>query len=64
MSEEGRHFTTLGADVPTYIPGGTDINGPITKTKEKNVQEFFFNHPVCMNKDGVVFFSSTSLLPD
>ena len=29
MSEEGRFFTTLGADVPTYIPGGADVNGRI-----------------------------------
>ena len=29
MTEEGKFFTTLGADAPTYIPGGADVDGPL-----------------------------------
>lgn len=33
MSEEGKFFTTLGADALTYIPGGADINGPMKSSQ-------------------------------
>ena len=42
MSEEGKFFTTLGAEVPTYIPGGADVNGRI-KSKQGNFMELDFD---------------------
>jgi hypothetical protein len=42
MTEEGRFFTTLGAEVPTYIPGGADVNGRI-KSVQGNFMELDFD---------------------
>lgn len=42
MSGEGKHFTTLGADVPTYIPGGIDTDGRI-KSAQGNFMELDFD---------------------
>ena len=52
MSGEGRFFTTLGADVPTYVPGGADVDGPLKLTEEKFIREFFNVQPVCSAKTG------------
>lgn len=42
MSEEGRFFTSLGSDNPTYIPGGADVNGRI-QSKQGNFMELDFD---------------------
>ena len=52
MSNEGKFFTTLGADHETFIPGGAEIDGQL-KLKESNlIQEFFDVNPLCGAKLG------------
>jgi hypothetical protein len=50
MSEEGRFFTTLGADVPTYIPGGADINGRVKSVQGNFMQLAFDSAPIVKGK--------------
>lgn len=45
MTQEGKFFTTLGSDSPTYIPGGAEIDGEL-KVKENKHEQVFFNHEV------------------
>lgn len=52
MSEEGKFFTTLGADVPTYIPGGINTPGRIKADNSKFVHELFDAAPMCGAKLG------------
>jgi hypothetical protein len=49
MSEEGKFFTTLGADQPTYIPGGADINGPVKSVQGQFMELDFDSWPQYMN---------------
>jgi len=52
MSEEGRFFTTLGQEIPTYIPGGADVNGPVKEVNSKFIRESFDAAPVAVAKNG------------
>lgn len=58
MSGEGRFFTTLGADVPTDIPGGITTDGRI-KSAQGNFMELDFDSwPIMSGKvlaDGTTF---------
>ena len=42
MSEEGRFFTSLGSDNPTYIPGGATVDGRV-KSNQGNFMELDFD---------------------
>lgn len=52
MSEEGRFFTTLGAAVPTYIPGGATVNGTIKNVNGNGpyMRLDFDSHPILKGK--------------
>jgi len=58
MSGEGRFFTTLGADVPTDIPGGITTDGRIKSVKGNFMELGFDSWPVMNGKvlaDGSTF---------
>ncbi len=50
MSEEGKFFTTLGADVPTYIPGGATVNGRIKSNQGQFMELDFDSWPQYQTK--------------
>ena len=50
MSEEGRFFTSLGSDNPTYIPGGADVNGRIKSIQGNFMELDFDSAPVVKGK--------------
>lgn len=51
-SGEGRFFESLGANVPTYIPGGIVTDGPIVGVESDAIQDFFKSTPLCGSKLG------------
>lgn len=52
MSNEGKFFTTLGQASKTFIPGGIETDGVITRQSNKFIQEFFDAEPVSSAKAG------------
>jgi len=60
MSEEGRFFTTLGAEVPTYIPGGATVDGTI-KTVNGNGPYMRLDMDSCPILKGKVLANGTTL---